>query len=120
MAVDLYRYNRKKLAAAVRSLSFKHLNELAAGPIEDPDECRICETFDAWYFGFSPDATWATDEGGDSYIEEDGPFDDPIYFVIDYHQDENGNGEGPEVYARCLEVYELATNTLIGGLPCLS
>lgn len=101
----------------IESLPFRYLHPLTAGPIEDdPEECRICTVYDVFMFQFSPDAVWGTDEGGDRYIKTEGPHDDAVYFIIDYHQDEDGTGEGEQVYLRCLDVYEIATDVLIGGL----
>lgn len=97
--------------AAVGRLSDELVDALAEGPLEDPDDCRVCAVFDPWLFGFGgPDTEWQEDECGDFFISKPDPNSDPVFLLVEYHRDQADNGYGDEAFRRCQVVYEAARN----------
>lgn len=105
---------------AVIGLPREMLERLAAGPLPDPDDCRMCDdVFEPWLYGPGPHGRWEGDPEKDERVWIPGPHDDAILLLIDYHRwwgdPDYHAGRGPEAWRRCQVVYELARDALRGA-----
>lgn len=93
-----------EVRAAVLALPRADLEELARGPLDDPEDCRICELYDDYVFGY-------TGAGEQSRV-------DAALLLIDWHRfygSPTRDGRGQEAYHRCQVIYGLAREALTAG-----